>query len=67
MTDIKYIVLQPLTNLLLNDIGCINKFLNIKELSHIFSSYKKAHKISWNTFQKLYKDVKLILLQNETI
>jgi len=49
-----------------NEVIHVIKLLNIKELSYIFSLYKETHKISWNTFQKLYKSVKHTLLQKET-
>lgn len=41
--------------------------LNIKELSCIYSSYRESYNISWNTFQRLYKSVKSILLQKDNI
>lgn len=44
-----------------------DRLLSIKELSYIFSAYKESHSISWNTFQKLYKNVKRILLHKEII
>lgn len=50
-----------------NEVIRVNKPLDIRELSHIYSLYKETHTISWNTFQKLYSNVKHILLQQETI
>lgn len=44
-----------------------NAPLNIKELSCIYNLYKESYNISWNTFQKLYKNVKSILLQKGSI
>ena len=50
-----------------NEVICVSKSLDIKELAHIFSLYKETHEISWNTFQKLYRSVKHILLQKGII
>jgi len=50
-----------------NEVICVSKSLGIKELSRIFSLYKENHKISWNTFQKLYRSAKHTLLHKETV
>ena len=49
------------------DVIHISKPLSVKELSRIFSLYKESHSISWNTFQKLYRNVKHTLLQKEVV